>query len=278
MWCASQSTAAASASESALSQLYSFPSAIPSSFPLVSAVEPTVPTTSGASASSVPPAAASTATAAGAAVDAAVVSSPGTSTASTTTPLPASFRRLLVGPLVSQELLADSARYSLPVGSSPSCSSCGSESALEGVRFVCRQQPSVVLCADCFGRGRFPPLLVADDFLRDTAATSASFSHVSPAAAAPLPSSIAFGAASATTTLGTAQPAVTAAAASSAAGAGQWQPEETLRLLDALTQYGEDWEAVADTVGTKTKDESARATPLRIAHTAVDSLDALDAH
>ena len=249
--CLPFSASASAVSDSALSQLYSFPSAKSST---VSSA--TVPAAFSPAASEQPSDATATAAAA--------------STPSSTTPsaaLPPSFRRALVGPLVSQELLADSARYRLPVGSSPACSSCGSDAALEGVRFVCRQEPSVVLCSDCFGRGRFPQLLVADDFLRDTAATSAAYSHISPAAAAPMPSSIAFGAASAATTINTSQPVLTAASASSAAGAGEWKPEETLRLLDALSQHGEDWDAVADTVGTKSKDESANtATHLTRTH------------
>ena len=249
------SASAASVSDSALSQLYSFPSASPPtrSSALAAAAAAEGSSSSAAVAEEASKVARTASTASPSPVPASVP------TASFGAALPASFRRVLVGPLVSQELLADSARYRQPVGSSPACSSCGSETALEGVRFVSRQEPSLVLCADCFGRGRFPPLLVADDFLRDTAATSAAFSHISPAAAAPVPSSIAFGAASASTTINTAQPAVTAASASSAAGAGEWTPEETLRLLDALSQHGEDWDAVADMVGTKTKDESDNA-------------------
>ena len=168
---------------------------------------------------------------------------PSASAAPSTAPsaLPASFRRLLVGPVLGQEAAVSDPRYSLPVGAAAACQSCA-RPLPDGLRFVGRVDPSVILCPTCFGDGRLPLLMTAEDFVRTgaggKAASSSSFSsQVAMAAAAAI-------------SVGGATPA-----------AGEWKAEETLRLLDGLQLHGEDWEAVADFVGGGKSKGSATAPP-----------------
>ena len=172
--------------------------------------------------------------------------------------LPPSFRRLLVGPVLGQDAAVNDPKRTQPVGAPLSCRSCARPLS-DGLRFVGRVDPSVVLCPDCFGDGRLPLLMAADDFVRVEGANAASKAW---AASAWRPPSSAFpalngGSAAAAAPLGA------SSTAASPPSSGEWKAEETLRLLDALQAHGEDWEAVAEHVGGgKTKGSASLPRPL----------------
>ena len=163
-------------------------------------------------------------------------------------PLPASFRRLLVGPVLSQEPQARDPKYSLPPGEAVKCSQCGSLPGQDGgddSRYVSRVDPSIVLCSTCFGNGRLPLLMVADDFVvaRGSAAAAAAASSSSSSA---FPPSVSIGAPSSSSSSSS---SLLQGAAAGGVGTGEWKAEDSLRLLEALAVHGEDWDAVAEQVG-----------------------------
>ena len=156
---ASNAANAAAVGDSALSQLFAF-----SATPAVAAS----PVAASSSSSSE---AAGTQTSAAAESTAAASSSSATGASG----VPPALRSVLVGPLMSQDTAVKDPRYDLLQRHHLLCSQCGvavdGSSGSSGLRFVSRHDPSVLLCPDCFGRGSFPPLAVADDFIRVTAST-----------------------------------------------------------------------------------------------------------
>jgi SWI/SNF related-matrix-associated actin-dependent regulator of chromatin subfamily C len=127
-------------------------------------------------------------------------------------------------------------------------------SSSSGLRFVSRHDPSLLLCPDCFGSGKFPPLAVADDFMRVTPSTG-RYAHPS-VASPPVITGSAGQLTAAASSSSSSQPTAGAASAassslsSSSSSASDWTPEETLRLLEALARYGDDdWDAVQEAVG-----------------------------
>jgi len=98
------------------------------------------------------------------------------------------------------------------------CRVCSSTS-VESSRYICRQQRDYVICSDCFLSGRYLHTLSSSDFERYL---SDDASH---------------------------------AADAERMGATEWSREEIIRLMQALSQYDDDWESVSEHVKTRTKDE-----------------------
>jgi SWI/SNF related-matrix-associated actin-dependent regulator of chromatin subfamily C len=138
-------------------------------------------------------------------------------------------RSVLLGPsqaASTEPLVAEYAARRNPA-QSLQCSVCASPS-VESVRYVCRQRREYICCSACFLGGRYAPLLSSADFERLLSAVSDEEQQ------APV------------------QPE--AAAATTAAG-GEWGREEVLRLLQGVALHEQDWEAVAEHVGSRSKDE-----------------------
>ncbi|CAO1614476.1 unnamed protein product [Sympodiomycopsis kandeliae] len=121
--------------------------------------------------------------------------------------------------------LAEQAKESLSngAGSAPSysCDTCGSETTRS--RFHSIKNKDYILCPGCYHEGRFPSSMFSGDFVR---IDDSAFKQ---------------GGGSAIEGIST--------------NGQEWSDGETLRLLEALEMYGDDWSRVEEHVGTRSTEE-----------------------
>jgi SWI/SNF related-matrix-associated actin-dependent regulator of chromatin subfamily C len=108
------------------------------------------------------------------------------------------------------------------------CNACGADLSAAS-RYHCLKLPDYDLCAPHYAEGRFPGGTSSGDFVR-----------MDPAASAGAP-------------LATADATAAAAASMDGSSAARWSDQETLLLLEGLELFGDNWQEIANHVGTKSK-------------------------